>query len=163
MKNLKGMPTLILLISMSFVAFFIFYINFLHTPVSAVKTCKAQMSLLHGEFTLNSRYQFNFLDTKGDVIINGQVVNQGITYVINREITFEYQKKTDHLLLKNTRIEFFSGDEDNKSGINYHLPDFFTKKGGELAIDINQGIYGNPVFVVSGTPLFFCEKAPDVF
>ncbi|MDT7487284.1 hypothetical protein [Citrobacter koseri] len=118
--------------------------------------------ILHGEFSLNSRYIFSFMNGKGDVLINGIITNKGVKYVVNRQISFNYQTTRNHYLMKNTNIELFGADMGDKGGVIYHLPDFFTKKGGELALNISKDFFENPVFIVSGTPLFFVKK-PRIF
>ncbi|MBK4716936.1 hypothetical protein [Tenebrionicola larvae] len=110
---------------------------------------------------MDSKYAFSFMDGRGDVFIIGIIVNSGVKYIINRQITFTYQKKLNHYLMKNTHLDFFNDDDQNSSEINRHLPDFFTRKGGELAMNVTEGAFGNPVFTVTDTPVFLCDGPSD--
>lgn len=133
-----------------------------HNNVVQLRSCKAQMSLVHNDFTLRASFNFLFLHGKGVVFVNGVVRNKQ-SYVINREISFDYERSLRNYLLKTTRIEYNSGDKSNDSGIDKHLPGFFIREGNELAFVLDKGNFGNPIMVISGTPAFFCQQSSDVF
>jgi hypothetical protein len=63
--------------------------------------------------------------------------------------------------MKNTHLDFFNDDDQNSSEINRHLPDFFTRKDGELAMNVTEGAFGKPVFTVTDTPVFLCDGPSD--
>jgi hypothetical protein len=56
---------------------------------------------------MDSKYAFSFMDGRGDVFIIGIIVNNGVKYIINRQITFTYQKKTKPLFNEKYTSGFF--------------------------------------------------------
>ncbi|MBV4414391.1 hypothetical protein J0B02_16475 [Enterobacteriaceae bacterium YMB-R22] len=85
----------------------IFLSKLAYSPTISPQSCQAQMSIIHKDFLMDSKYAFSFMDGRGDVFIIGIIVNNGVKYIINRQITFTYQKKTKPLFNEKYTSGFF--------------------------------------------------------
>jgi len=147
-----------LIVSIAIITIASSFFVFTHPHSDNLTSCESKYNLYHGDLAFEGAFDFVFLKNKGDLTVNGKVKRNGKTYIVNRQISFNYKMEGDIFLLQSTKVYYFSQDIPEKNGINKHLPDFFNQKGGGLALERKFGPYGNSIFFLAGTPLFFCQK-----
>lgn len=120
--------------------------------------CESKSKLIHHELVFDSIYRLLFLDNnRGDIELKGVVILDNIEYIVNRHVYFSYKETSGYYLLISLLTEKFSQDSSEKSGIDHHLPIFFSSKGGELSLDLKYDKFGNKIFYLGESPFLYCQ------
>ncbi|MDR1845020.1 MAG: hypothetical protein LBR63_14900 [Citrobacter amalonaticus] len=123
--------------------------------------CIARMVYIQGNITqhLTLSFIFDKTDTTGVVHIEGvqflDKINKGF---INRNIHFTYKKSEDNFILTSNDVRTIKGESISQDEIKRTFPAFYSTTKSKITYTISRQKNDGYLFLIAGTPRFFCEK-----
>ncbi|WP_054179587.1 hypothetical protein [Trabulsiella odontotermitis] len=158
-KN-KEAITISLLIITILLVFWLTYIIHNKKEESYVN-CVARMVYLQGKIAqhLTLSFTFDTFDSSGVVHIEGVQLLDGMNKgFINRNIHFTYKKNEDNFILSSTEVRTIKGESINQDDIQRTFPEFYSTANSKITYTISRQKNDGYLFLIAGTPRFFCEK-----
>lgn len=120
-------------------------------------TCRAWLTQVKDNISINVLLRFMFRDGYGTVSMNGHKIYQnGSTSVISRMVYFNFRQDGDFYLLTSKNIVKFPDDNVDEEWVGNYFPAFYLKKEKDLYINIlNQG--DNNIIFIDPIPLLVCK------
>lgn len=137
----------------------VIYLSNKYICQAKVESCKSNISLISSEFKINSIVFFYFFNQTGIVEWHGVYTSSnGVTYKINRQITFNLIKINSKYIISSTQIinrgDIFVLTTSERTLI----PDLFTQEDAILALEKKESRSGERIFLLSGFPFLYCFR-----
>lgn len=157
-KNIKKVIVMLLI---AFIFLSVYAYNVYNKNKVKYLNCVARMVYLQGKIDqrLTLSFTFNAVDSSGVVHIEGEQLIDGINSgFINRNIHFTYKNLEDSFILTSTEIRKIKGETISQDEIQQTFPEFYSTENRKVTYIISKQKNDGYLFLIAGTPRFFCEK-----
>lgn len=156
-NKIKNISLIIIMIFLVAVSFYVFYTDRKKDLVS----CIARIVYIQGSITehLTLHFIFDRDNFSGVVHLEGILFSDGVRKgFINRNIHFTFENNEDEFILTSKDIRIIKGENLSQDEIQQKFPSFYSAINNKIIYTISRQKKSGYLFLIAGTPRFFCEK-----
>ncbi|WP_339012524.1 hypothetical protein [Aeromonas popoffii] len=143
--------TVFLIISACFL-----YFHFIDEKSVKILHCNGVHYTHNKNYSIKSNIEITFDNSKGFMILNGNVTEDGVSSRLARRLLFNISDIDNNLILTFTGIEVGMSDEVDRNNLYVPLPAFMSTVGSNLLISIYRINKHNYIVESNGIASFLC-------